>query len=290
MGRIGPPAGPLKSHDGAGPQRLTLPHQALCSREGPARADGTYPRAVASCSWVSRFAGPRGLAGPAPKFAGPRARAGRNRPRSSRRRELATAPNPESPLSFPRIGGAETMPARLESSRLTLSDALAGDSRSLRRRQLPTNHGHAARPSGTTRAYQGDSLSKPPRRPSAAILGNVSHTLNTRTRSPNLMQPLDAGLSIRGGVLHGEVGQPGTFQDAVHEVRGPSEQVRKLCRLGQEAARLQRLTRVTHHREPSHQRSFNQLNSVCVEHSAPKQAAPLGHVPGRSCGRPLEGR
>ena len=101
-------------------------------------------------------------------------------------------------MSFPRTGGTGTMQARLESPRLNLCDALSGDSRSLRRRQLPTNHGHAARPSGATRAYQGDSSSKPPRRPSAAALGNLSHTLDTRTRSPALMQPLDAGPSISG--------------------------------------------------------------------------------------------
>jgi hypothetical protein len=65
-------------------------------------------------------------------------------------------------MSFPRTGGARTMQARLESPRLNLCDALSGDSRSLRRRQLPTNHGHAARPFRATRAYQGDSSSKPP--------------------------------------------------------------------------------------------------------------------------------
>ena len=60
---------------------------------------------------------------------------------------------------------AGTMRARLESPRLTYATPgpRIGTTRAPRRRQLPTNHGHAALPPAT-RGYQLDSSSKPPHR------------------------------------------------------------------------------------------------------------------------------
>ena len=68
-------------------------------------------------------------------------------------------------MSF--LGGvaAGTMGARLESPRRTYATPgpRTGTTRAPRRRQLPTNHGHAALPR-VTRVYQLDSSSKPPHR------------------------------------------------------------------------------------------------------------------------------
>ncbi len=52
---------------------------------------------------------------------------------------------------------------RLESPRSSYATPApsSGTTRASRRRQLPTNHSHAARPLGATRAYQRDSSSKP---------------------------------------------------------------------------------------------------------------------------------
>src|SRR6266542_2879840 len=79
-------------------------------------------------------------------------------------------------MSFPRPGGDCVIPARLESPRSTSATPAFGDSRSLRPRQLPTNHGHAARPSRATRAYQGDSSSKPPHHAGATSPGKLFQT------------------------------------------------------------------------------------------------------------------
>ncbi len=59
-------------------------------------------------------------------------------------------------LSFLRRGSAGVMGARLESPRANYATPAApsGTTRAPRQRQLPTNHGHADRPLGVTRAYQ----------------------------------------------------------------------------------------------------------------------------------------
>src|SRR6266540_64433 len=69
--------------------------------------------------------------------------------------------------SFLSGGGAGAMWARLESPRASYATPgpWIGMTRAPRRRQLPTNHGHAARPLGATRAYQPDSSSKTPHLP-----------------------------------------------------------------------------------------------------------------------------
>ena len=63
--------------------------------------------------------------------------------------------------------GGRAMRARLESPRASYATPGPGigTTRAPRRRQLPTNHGHAARPLGATRAYQPDSSSKTPHPP-----------------------------------------------------------------------------------------------------------------------------
>ena len=70
-------------------------------------------------------------------------------------------------LSFLRRGSAGVMGARLESPRANYATPAApsGTTRAPRQRQLPTNHGHADRPLGVTRAYQLDSSSKTPHPP-----------------------------------------------------------------------------------------------------------------------------
>ena len=70
-------------------------------------------------------------------------------------------------VSFLRRGDASVMWARLESPRASYATPAppSGTTRAPRRRQLPTNHGHAARPLGATRAYQPDSSSKTPHPP-----------------------------------------------------------------------------------------------------------------------------
>lgn len=73
-------------------------------------------------------------------------------------------------ITFLSSGGAGVMRARLESPRANYATpAPTRMTRALRQRQLPTNHGHAARPLGATRAYQPDSSSKTPHRPPRAV-------------------------------------------------------------------------------------------------------------------------
>jgi hypothetical protein len=74
------------------------------------------------------------------------------------------------PFPFLRRVGTGAMRARLESPRTCYAtpSLRTGTTRASRRRQLPTNDGHAARPLGATRAYQRDSSSKPPHRPRCA--------------------------------------------------------------------------------------------------------------------------
>jgi hypothetical protein len=69
--------------------------------------------------------------------------------------------------SFLREAGTYVMRARQESPRDSYATLhwQMGMTRAPRRRQLPTNHGHAALSFGTTRAYQPDSSSKPPHHP-----------------------------------------------------------------------------------------------------------------------------
>ena len=71
-------------------------------------------------------------------------------------------------MTIPFLGGvgAGAMRARLESPRVRYAtpDPAIPATRASRRRQLPTNHGHAALPSRAIREYQLDSSSKPPRR------------------------------------------------------------------------------------------------------------------------------
>ena len=68
-----------------------------------------------------------------------------------------------------RRGGADLMRARLESPRASYATPALPTrmTRAFRPRPLPTNHGHAARPLGATRAYQPDSSSKTPHLPPA---------------------------------------------------------------------------------------------------------------------------
>jgi hypothetical protein len=75
-----------------------------------------------------------------------------------------------------RSGGGGAMWARLESPRASYATpATSRTTRAPRRRQLPTNHRHAARPLGATRAYQRDSSSKAPHPPlRVAALRNAS--------------------------------------------------------------------------------------------------------------------
>src|SRR5437667_9600453 len=90
------------------------------------------------------------------------------------------------------------MRARLESPRehYATPDLEIEANRAPRRRQLPTNHGHAALPGGVIRAYQSDSSSQPPhRQPRAGALRNAL----TSIRGPNSemhKKPLDVGPSI----------------------------------------------------------------------------------------------
>ncbi len=67
-----------------------------------------------------------------------------------------------------------------------------GMTRATRRRQLPTNHGHAALPLGVTRAYQPDSSSKPPHRaPSADALRNLSASVKRASNERERNEMLD---------------------------------------------------------------------------------------------------
>src|SRR5437773_8046527 len=81
-------------------------------------------------------------------------------------------------INFLRTGGDGAMWARLESPRASYATpATSGTTRAPRRRQLPTNHRHAARPLGATRAYQRDPSSKTPHPPlPVAALRNSSET------------------------------------------------------------------------------------------------------------------
>jgi hypothetical protein len=87
-------------------------------------------------------------------------------------------------FSFLSGGGAGAMWARLESPRASYATPGLGLGRlaPLDRRQLPTNHGHAARPLGATRVYQPDSSSKTPHPPlRVGALRNSLCTFTDRT-------------------------------------------------------------------------------------------------------------
>jgi hypothetical protein len=92
---------------------------------------------------------------------------------------------------FLRGVGRSAMRARLESPRASYATPgpWIGTTRAPRRRQLPTNHGHAARPLRATRVYQPDSSSKTPHLPlrAGALRNSFSFSqaeLRTRPNNP----------------------------------------------------------------------------------------------------------
>ena len=106
--------------------------------------------------------------------------------------------------------GAGAMWARSESPRRPYATpgCQTGTTRARRRRQILTNHSHAALPWRVTRAYQSDSSSKwPARQPGADALGNMSTP--SRQRLGGAHRPRDRGcpnqvldgasFQIRGG-------------------------------------------------------------------------------------------
>jgi hypothetical protein len=102
-------------------------------------------------------------------------------------------------VSFLRRGDASVMWARLESPRASYATPAppSGTTRAPRRRQLPTNHGHADRSFGATRVYQPDSSSKTPHPPLRAVaLRNLPQhaRFTARTRPPRfrLAGPISA--------------------------------------------------------------------------------------------------
>ena len=104
--------------------------------------------------------------------------------------------------------GAGAMRARSESPPRPCATprCQTGTTRALRRRQLPTNHCHAALPWRVTRASQRDSSSKPPARPPGVDpLGNLppqpdngSHVHTDREMEGALIKCLRARPSISG--------------------------------------------------------------------------------------------
>src|SRR5262245_54798846 len=93
-----------------------------------------------------------------------------------------------------RSGGADVMWARLESPRASYATPACRSrtTRASRRRQLPTNHGHAALPLAT-RVYQPDSSSKTPHPPlRAAVLRKSSDTRGEQPQPLHvLLEPLE---------------------------------------------------------------------------------------------------
>src|SRR5262245_15060575 len=86
-----------------------------------------------------------------------------------------------------RDGGASVMWARLESPRASYATPALQPrmTRAPRRRQLPTNHGHADRSLRATRVYQPDSSSKTPHPPLRAVA--LRTPLETRGADPPTM-------------------------------------------------------------------------------------------------------
>jgi hypothetical protein len=95
--------------------------------------------------------------------------------------------------SFLSDADTHVMRARQESPRANYATlALRNETtRALRRRQLPTNHGHAALSFRTTRAYQPDSSSKPPHHP--LRVGALRNFAQTRGSGPP-QKPLEVSM------------------------------------------------------------------------------------------------
>jgi hypothetical protein len=127
-------------------------------------------------------------------------------------------------IHFLRSGGAGVMWARLESPRASYAtpDLQPRTTRASRRRQLPTNHGHAALPLAT-RVYQPDSSSKTPYPPLRAVA--LRNPCEKRGSDPPKISLDGRSFHIRAGWTSGPTALMGAVPAAESEHDGADSQV-----------------------------------------------------------------